>query len=198
MPNTDEKVSKFLLAINQYAEQQRQKILDEVNQYIEQELKKAENEVLNDVYHLIQKETADMRNQIRMQLSRKEMEAKKKLTAHRNELTADVFHQAEDRLRAFTSSLDYEAFLTEAAKRLAAVLTAQDTVLRLRQEDMAHSDAVRKAFGGDVAVVPTGAIRLGGILGESVSLGLIADETIDSRLDAQHEWFAEHSGLSVG
>lgn len=125
MPNTDEKVSKFLLAINQYAEEQRQQILDEVQQYIDQELKKAESEVLNDVYHLIQKETADMRNQIRMQLSRKELEAKKLLLSHRSELTAKVFQEAEEKIRAFANSSAYESFLIQAAGQLSAVLKAE-------------------------------------------------------------------------
>lgn len=198
MPNTDEKVSKFLLAINQYAEEQRQQILDEVQQYINQELKKAESEVLNDVYHLIQKETADMRNQIRMQLSRKELEAKKALLAHRSELTAKVFEQAEEKIRIFTDGPAYGPFLAQAAGRLSAVLKAEDVVLQLREEDVAkYGDAVLKAFGGPAEIKASKGIRLGGLTGESGSLGLLADETLDSRLEAQREWFMEHSGLIV-
>lgn len=197
MPNTDEKVSKFLLAINQYAEEQRQQILDEVQQYIDQELKKAESEVLNDVYHLIQKETADMRNQIRMQLSRKELEAKKALLSHRSELTAKVFDQAEEKIRAFTDSPAYEPFLIQAACRLSTVLKVEDVVLQMREADVAkYGDAVLKVFG-PAELKASKDIRLGGLTGESVSLGLLADETLDSRLEAQREWFMEHSGLIV-
>ena len=198
MPNTDEKVSKFLLAINQYAEVQRQQILDEVQQYIDQELKKAESEVLNDVYHLIQKETADMRNQIRMQLSRKEMDAKKLLLSHRSKLAAKVFEQAEEKIRAFTDSPEYEPFLNQAASRLASVLNAGDAVLYLRDADLAkYGDTILKSFGSHAELKPSGDIRLGGVMGESSKLGLFADETLDSKLDAQREWFMEHSGLIV-
>ena len=46
MPVSDQKSSKFLEAINKYAQEQRMKIEDEVAQFKKQELDKAEMESL--------------------------------------------------------------------------------------------------------------------------------------------------------
>ena len=139
-----------------------------------------------------------MRDQVRMQLSRRELEAKNQLLTHRGELTASVFQQAEEQIRAFTQSPAYGDFLAQAAGRLSKVLTAGDTILRLREEDLQrHGQAVQNAFGSPVKLEGSEHIRLGGLLGESGALGLIADETLDARLEEQRGWFMEHSGLIV-
>ena len=55
MANSDEKVSKFVQAITDYAEEQRQKIHQEVEDYKIERLTQAEQEVLADAYDLIQR-----------------------------------------------------------------------------------------------------------------------------------------------
>lgn len=41
-------------------------------------------------------------------------------------------------------------------------------------------------------------IRLGGLRGENSAAGLIADDTLDSRLKLQRDEFVRTSGLTVG
>ena len=64
MANSDEKISKFVQAITQYAQEQRDKIHREVEDFKSERLQNAEQEVLRDSYQLIQKERADLRHQI--------------------------------------------------------------------------------------------------------------------------------------
>lgn len=61
MANSDEKISKFVQAITEYAEEQRQKIHQEVEDFKAERLKQAEKEVLVDAYRLIQKEQTELR-----------------------------------------------------------------------------------------------------------------------------------------
>lgn len=197
MATNDEKISKFLQAINNYAEEQRQKILEEIQSYIGEELEKAEKEVLLDSYRLIQKETAEMRGNIRKALSRKEMADKKEVLSHRLDLMSQVFDKARERLCGYTKTPAYEQFLTDAAKRLSSVLTADDTLLLVRKEDLPMAEQLKNAFGGKCGVESSENIAIGGVLGSSVSMGLVADETLDTKLAAQQEWFEENSGLTI-
>ena len=40
-------------------------------------------------------------------------------------------------------------------------------------------------------------IQIGGIMGISRTVGLLADETLDTKLQNQREWFCENSGLTI-
>ena len=64
MNNEDEKVGKFLQAINDYAEEQRKRILDEVREYYSAEVERAEKEALSDAQQLVEREKAQNRNRI--------------------------------------------------------------------------------------------------------------------------------------
>ena len=52
-------------------------------------------------------------------------------------------------------------------------------------------------FAGSTEVVADKSIKIGGIKGFCKAMNIVADETLDSKLYAQKEWFIENSGLSV-
>ena len=174
MPS-DEKASAFLEAINKYAEQQRNEIHAEVEQFKEEELKKAEIEVLTDAYTLIQKEMAQMRKEVATEISHEEMEGKRKLFLQRRQITQEVFERAS----------------------IAKTLTKPGTVLLVREADLVYADRIQKAFSLPCEVKADDSIVIGGIRGSNLEMGLVADETMDSKLEAQYEWFFANSGLTI-
>ena len=40
-------------------------------------------------------------------------------------------------------------------------------------------------------------IRIGGLKASCEAKGLVADDTLDNRLQNQHGWFLEHAGLTL-
>ena len=77
------------------------------------------------------------------------------------------------------------------------MLNAGDVVLYVRESDLKYQKKLRDYFGQNCQIQPSETIRIGGIKGHSPAMGLVADETLDTRLDQQREWFYEHSGLTV-
>ena len=196
MNNEDEKVGKFLQAINDYAEEQRKRILDEVREYYSAEVERAEKEALSDAQQLVEREKAQNRNRIRHEISRREIEAKKQLISHRANLVDSLFHDVSLRLLEYTKTSEYEVFLKTIAEKLSNVLSDVSSELMIRREDEAYITLIREAFG-DCEIRFSDEIRLGGILGVSRHRGIVADETLDSRLEAQRTWFAANSGLTI-
>lgn len=196
MPST-EKESAFLEAITKYAEQQRNEIHAEVEQFKEEELKKAEIEVLTDAYTLIQKEMAQMRKEVATEISHEEMEGKKKLFLQRQEITQEVFEKAKEKLSAYTQTELYPSLLEGYASSIAKVLTKPGTILLVKASDLAFADRIQKAYALPCEVKADDSILIGGIRGSNEEMGLVADETLDSKLEAQYEWFFSNSGLSV-
>ena len=183
---------------NEYAEEQRNQIYAEVEQFKKEELEKAETESLNDAYILIQKEMSQMRLAISSEVSRQNMARRKELFQKRQNITIEVFQKAANKLAEFTKTADYPVLLEKYAAQIAQVLNQPGTVLYIRKKDAALTARIQKAFGGDCIVEETNDIKLGGIRGYNPAMGLVADETLDSKLEDQREWFTETCGMHLG
>lgn len=198
MPEKEERVSNFLQAMNKYAQEQRAKIKTEIEEIKQKELEKAEVEILNDTYKLIQDEMLQMRRNIASEVSKKEMQGRTALFEKRAAITEKVFLAATERLLEFTKSPEYLDALEKYAKNIANVLKEPGTVLYVKKEDLAYESQIKKAFGAkDCTVQAADDIKIGGIRGYNLSMGLIADESLDSKLEEERKWFTENSGLRL-
>lgn len=197
MPDTVSKTDNFLKAIEKYAEQQRTQIESEAEDFKQKELDKAEEEGLREAYGLIQKKMTDIKINIAGDLSRAENASRKKTFTRRKEIEDSVFEEAERKLRKYTETEKYLERLSKSAKEISSVLTAKDTVLYVRAQDMKYAGKIKAAFGRDCQIEASDEISIGGVIGVSKSMGLLADETLDSGLLQQHDWFCENSGLKV-
>lgn len=205
----------FLKAIEKYAEEQRNKIRFESESFKKQELEKAETEGIREAYTLIQREMAAIRTEISSQLSRDEMASRKKIFEKRNKMTENVFEKVTQKLVEFTKTADYEKLMLESVKKIAQALKADDVIFFIKESDLKFADKIKatytaeklkdkkladkikSAFSPSCEVKSSKEIKIGGITGRSASLGLIADETLDTKLDGQREWFYQNSGLRV-
>ena len=197
MPDTVSKTDNFLKAIEKYAEEQRSKMQSEAEDFKNRELNIAEEEGLKEAYTMIQKKMADINNRISSDRSKQEAESRRNIFIRRKEIEDEVFEKAKQRLIEFTATEKYISLLETNAKNIAEVLGADDITVYLKKDDMKHKDRIIKALGKNCEFAVSDEIKIGGITGLSRSRGLIADETLDTRLEEQHEWFCENSGLRI-
>ncbi len=194
----DKKASKFLDAINKYAQQQRNEIKNEAENFKKQELKKAQDEALKDAYKLIQKEMAQMKKKITKEHSKKEFERKKQLLDKRNQITLNVFKEAKNELIKFTDSKDYKIFLQKLSKNLSNVISSsQEIYIYVKDKDLIYSEDIKKAVGKSCLVKASNDILIGGLYAFDSNDRIIIDETLDTKLEMQKDWFKENSKLSV-
>ena len=73
---------------------------------------------------------------------------------------------------------------------------ARDKLLSFTESD-GYAEFLKRSAAGFAAVFPQGDVtvyvRRAGVAGGST----VADDTLDTRLEAQREWFLENSGMSV-
>lgn len=197
MANNEEKVNKFNLAINHYAEEQRKRIEQEIAEFKRKELEDAEVDALTEAYRLIQKEMAEMRNGIAREMARREMDGRRELLENRQKITQEVFERAKQKLVEYTQKPEYAALLQRFASELPDKFRGSGTVIQIRREDEKFEDQIKKAFGGDCTFKVELGILIGGIRAYNSEMGIMADETLDSMLEDQREWFEENSGMAV-
>lgn len=197
MASNDEKMNKFYLAINHYAEEQRKKIEQEVGEFKRKELEDAEVDALTEAYRLIQKEMAEMRNGISREMAQREMSSRRELLEKRQKITGEVFERATKQLNDFTQTDAYAALLQKFAGQLPQKFHRPGTVICLKKGDEKFEEQIKNAFGGDCTFKVEADIHIGGIRAYNSEMGIMADETLDSLLEDQRTWFEENSGMAV-
>lgn len=197
MANNEEKVNKFNLAINHYAEEQRRKIEQEISEFKQKELEDAEVEALTEAYRLIQKEMSEMRNGIAREMARREMDGRRELLEQRKQITEEVFEKAKQQLTEFTKKPEYAALLQKFTAQLPEKLHRTGTVIEVRQEDEKYEEMIKSTFGSDCTIKAEPGIQIGGVRAYNTEAGILADQTLDSMLEDQRERFEEDSGMAV-
>lgn len=194
--NESKKTSSFLRAINKYAQQQSEEIRLEVEEFKKQEIEKATKEGIKDAYTLIQKEISVRKSQIVSEIAKREQESRKELFLQRNEIVEKVFSDAEQKLLAYTQTQDYIDYLKKSVQEMSALFNNNGCVIYVKENDTDKADII-KAIIPDCEIKSDNSIILGGIKGYCEKMSVVADDTLDTKLDDQRVWFAENSGLKV-
>ncbi|MEE0873646.1 MAG: hypothetical protein UIH27_09325 [Ruminococcus sp.] len=191
------KTDNFLKAIKGYAKHQKNLLKSEVKQLKSERLKEAEEQASRERENLVRIKLIETRNRETANLATKMQEGQKKLFIERAAMTEEIFHAASEKLIAFTQTEDYSAKLSESAKKIAEFFGGNDCVLYVSERDIDAAEKMRSMFSGSVEVKADKTVKIGGIKGYCAAMGVIADETLDSKLEAQREWFVENADLSV-
>lgn len=197
MANNEEKVSKFVQAITAYAEEQRDKIRQEIEAYKSERMQKAEQEVLTDAYQLIQKETAAIRSESVREISRRDLAARKDVLEQRQQIMADVFQHVEEKLNAYVPTPAYAEKMRGMLAKMAGSLPTEGTVYYLSARDRTLVSALSAVCPKGSRIETTDDIHIGGIRAVNVDKGRFMDNTLDTKLEAQHDWFTKTSGLTI-
>lgn len=197
MANSEEQVGKFIQAITAYAEEQSRQMREEVEDFRRERLHAAEKEVLHDSYLLIQQEQAEMHRRLSREMSLRDMQARQELLSRRRDMMAAIFGHAQEKLVDFAGTPAYRDWMTAAIRQMAALLPARGTVYAVCRRDEALLPALSVVCPDGSTIEAADDIRIGGIRAVNMQAGVMIDNTFDTRLADQQEWFTEHSGLVV-
>ena len=191
------KTDNFLNAIKKYAKVQKNAMKSEVRQLKNERLKEAEEKAKRDSEKLKKEKYAEKRAKSTALIASETQKSQKQLFVERAKMTEEVFELTSQKLVEYTETEAYAVKLTQSAKAIAELFEGRDCVLYLNERDMGRAEEIKALFGGIAEVWADKTIKIGGVKGYCKSMGIIADETLDSKLDAQREWFTENAALSV-
>ena len=191
------KTDNFLKAINKYSKLERQQIQNDIETVRDEELKKAEANGKKMAKDFITKEYSAVKTAVTGQYAVKNLEAQGKVYKKREEITNSVFEKAFKKLKDFTSTPQYKDLLIKSAKEIADIFKENSCVIFISENDNKFAQDIKAQFSGEVTVENDVAIKIGGIKGFCKDLKIVADNTLDSKLNSQKDWFTENSGLKV-
>lgn len=191
------KTNNFLKAIKKYAEEQRNAMRNEVEQLKEQKIKEARQKGKYDSEKLISQRLEAKRNEETHKIAKALQEGQKELFLERTKMTDSVFEKAQSKLIEFTQSAEYTDKLFNSAKAIAQLFDNESCMLYVAENDLSNADKICALFNGNAQVCVDKSIKIGGIKGYCSKMQISVDETLDSKLEQQRQWFIENSGLSV-
>ncbi len=121
-------------------------------------------------------------------VSRAELDMKKSVIRHRDELAAKVFEAVEQRLAEFRREPKYVDMLI---KNLLLMRVSDSSEIFLSPDDMKYAETLKKAAPSCKAKFsPDENIRLGGLSVYNAEKGTVMDKTFDSAIEEQKRAFA--------
>lgn len=197
MLNQEERAAKFFDAITKDAEERHEEMTRKTRETVESGLEKAKTKAHSQAQAKIERERMLKEQEFNRTVANERTQQRARLTDKRGAITNEVFGDAREKLVAFTESDGYADFLKKSAAGFTAVFPQGDVTVYVRPGDMRFADDIKNAFGRDCKVESSDEITIGGCRAGVVGGSTVADDTLDTRLEAQREWFLENSGMSV-
>ena len=197
MLNQEERAAKFFDAITKDAEERHEEMTRKTRETVESGLEKAKTKAHSQAQAKIERERMLKEQEFNRTVANERTQQRARLTDKRGAITDEVFGDAREKLTAFTESDGYADFLKKSAAGFAAFFPQGDVTVYVRPGDMRFADDIKNAFGRDCKVESSDEITIGGCRAGVAGGSTVADDTLDTRLEAQREWFLENSGMSV-
>lgn len=192
MSLTDEKLQKFENAVSKEADAEIEKILQEIATQRDLALSDTMNAELTRHFEQMQNQILQIKQSCIKRVSLESQNAKKKLLLARENIRLRVFDAVKDRLHSFTKTPEYKDYLKNKFDS-AKAYQADDLVIYVSEHDLPLAQTV---FEG-MEIKKDNKIQIGGFILKSDNKGFALDETLDTLLDSQQEYFNKISNLTL-
>ena len=183
--------------IERLASLEEEKILAEAKELEAEAYQQIKAEAKKDADALLAKELVEISSNASVEASLSQEEKTKKLVETREAYVTKIFKEAKNRLNEFVNSEGYKMYLIKHMEKISSLYQMSDSILKLRQNDTKYADDLVKAYGIDLTVEVSDEIKIGGSIIENKATNVVVDESLDTALENQKEWFYKTSGLMI-
>ncbi len=120
-----------------------------------------------------------------------------KLIKERTFMTNIVFHSVLDKIYQFITSKKYETLMKEKLEKVNKIAKGKHILFTISDRDTHLADLIKEVTKSTYEVLPSSKLHLGGFEATIEKDGIVIDETIDSKLAEQKEWFYKNSKLFI-
>lgn len=194
MDMNNEKLQKFIDAVNDEIDTKVRDMLAEAEEEKKAILAEASRESDETAERHLDAGAKKHGSQYVRDISKAELNMKKAVLQHREELTAKVFEVVEKRLCDYRSDPKYVDMLV---KNLLLLHVNDGAEVFLSPDDMKYAETLKKAVRSDnVKFSPDERIRLGGLSVYDKEKGTISDKTFDLAVEEQKRSFANSNAFA--
>lgn len=195
--SNENKSGNFLRAIKKYNEEERAKTVSEMEAKKAEAVKKAEAKGKSDSDRYIKKLLSAEEAKITGEYAVKNVESQGKLFKARDKMVNDVFERCTEKLKEYTETAEYKDKIISYAREIADIFGDNKCILYFKPADLKYESDIKAVFQGDIEIKEDISIRIGGIKGFCEKLRVVADNTLDSKLENKKSWFMENADLKI-
>lgn len=189
MDNKNEKLKVFIDAVNDEIDVEVSRILADAEERRKAVLAEAESFSAAETVKINGSASLKNGSIYLCDVSKAELNMKKSVIEHRDELADTVFDAVEKKLAEFRKDQKYVNLLI---KNLLLMHVSDNSEIFLSPDDMKYADTLKKAIPScNAEFLPDEKIRLGGLSVYNAEKGIISDKTFDSAVEEQRRVFTE-------
>lgn len=196
LDNKTELEQYFKDEIHRVSDIEIKQIESEITDIREKALESLESDAQREAGIARDQELKELQSDHAIRLSKLREETNRKLMAKRKELCELVFTQAKEKVKAFTTSNEYREMLMKKASALAKA-TYEQVTFYVGSADEKYLSDIKTAYGKPCETAVDADILVGGMRMECIADGIVVDETFDTAIDDEKDWFYTNSGLFI-
>ncbi len=191
----DNRLEIFLKSVTDYADAQCKKLERTAETQTQKEITAYKKQAVDISKSNTNREIGKIQSEAALKAAEYESGKRLALSNLRNELADGIFDEATLKIRDFTASAEYSAFLKRSAQRLVGAV-GTEIIFYIRPCDAVYS-SVLKEVAPQAEIRESEQIKLGGIIATDKSENLRADDTLESRLGDEKKAFFENADFKV-
>lgn len=195
MDNATNVLEYFKQEIESISLKEKDAILVEVDGIISQAVKEYQSLAKQDADYAYQKKISEANSEQAKRIALLNSQKNKEVNELRHAIVESVFTDAKKRLEAYAKTKEYQAHLLSSLTTLCQQMDVQGATLYLNENDKQLEKEIRTIIK-DECVIEVKA-QIGGFILENKRVGMIVDDSYDSLLEDQKEWFYHNSGLLI-
>lgn len=196
--NEDQLRRYFEKAIKRESENQIHKLQKEIDYLYNREIKKIMDEI--DIKKQVQmaKELKEVQIQYQEELNQIGTDYDAKLILKRNEMTSSIFQAIEKKISSFVQSEAYQDWFNKRLLNYEEKINGYHVIMHIAMHDIVAEKIIENVYKKvSYEIKHEKEILLGGFVLTISDKNLEVDETLDTRLNEQKEWFLNHSKLFI-
>ncbi len=195
--NNDDLFRYYSRYINEKANQKIEKIKLEIETEKKSSLERIDSELHKNIYRGLDIELSELNSDFSARMNKVKTEYSKVLMEKRSELLSSIIVEVQDKLVGFNQTKAYESLMTKQIKNLKSDFCSSKVEFRIMKNDKIMKKVIETHYQGDCDIKEIAEIEIGGFSVLCFELGIMTDQTIDTRLQDKKQWLFEHSKLAA-
>lgn len=195
--NEDQLYRYFDKAIKRESEKRIEELHKEIDYLYAKEMKKITEDLSIKKEDELNKALKELQMDYQDKLNKISVGYDEKLIKERTFMTNIVFHSVLDRIYQFITSKDYEKSMKEKIENILEFSKTKRVIFTISDHDTHLPKLIEDLVSSPHEIVKSPNIHLGGFEATIEKDGIVIDQTIDSRLAEQKEWFYKNSKLFI-
>lgn len=195
--NNDDVYRHFSKEINAKADEEINRLQEQIADTKAKNMKRIKEELHSNIFRALELDLNEMNADFTASMNKVKTEYTKVLMKRRRELLDSIIEEVKKKCLDFVSSKAYVDFAKAKVEKVNKTFCKKEIEFRVKKGDSVMIDAIKKNFDGTYHIKEINEIEIGGFSAICFDMGILTDETIDSKLHEKQQWFYEHSDLAA-